>query len=60
MTDAKKIKDLEWELAEVNARLDRHSLILEQLEKSIETSRGEAGNAYDRANQAHDRIDEIE
>jgi uncharacterized coiled-coil protein SlyX len=54
------IEDLQRELAEVHARLDRHSLILEQLEKSVEDAKDDAGSAYSRAEEAWNRIEDIE
>ncbi len=54
------VEDLQRELAEVHARLDRHSLILEQLEKSIEEAKDDASNAYSRAEESWNRLDDLE
>lgn len=54
------VEELQRELAEVHARLDRHSLILEQLEKSIKEANDSASSAYARAEEAWDRLGDLE
>ncbi|MCW9044291.1 MAG: hypothetical protein OQK05_13200 [Pseudopelagicola sp.] len=54
------VSELKIELEEVWARLDRYSVTLAQLEKSVEDAKSEASNATSRAEEAHMRLDDIE